>query len=403
MSLLDRLCDEQVWKKFFEYKTSLVSSGSFIKELECFIDGQDYLPVYNAIKNREPFPLPEKHIINKTASQKKRVVYVYPERENTVLKLLTYLLLRKYDGLFADCLYSFRPARTAKDAVRSLSRRQDICSMYAYKADISNYFNSIQISRFLPVLKQALSDDPELSDFLCGLLAEPRVLDRGRIVNEEKGIMAGTPLSSFYANLYLRELDLSFEREGIAYARYSDDIIALAPDSETAHLYADRIRESLTAHGLQLNPDKEAFYTPQQGFTFLGFSFCEGVIDIAPVTVKKIKAKMHRKARALHRWRKRNDVSGEKAAAAFIRIFNSKLLEGPLDNELTWSCWFFPVINTTVSLRIIDNYAQDCIRFLVSGVHRKSRFNVRYGDIKRLGYKNLVHSYYEFREKSDQR
>lgn len=398
MSLLDKLCDSRVWKQFYEYKTSLVGRSSFTKELEGFMQRQDHLPVYASIKNKDPFPLPEKHLINKSSSQKKRVVYVYPQRENTVLKLLTYLLLRKYDGLFSDCLYSFRPGRTAKDAVRSLTSRRDICSMYAYKADISNYFNSVPLRRLLPELEKTLSDDPELLEFLSGLLSEPRVLDKGRVINEEKGIMAGTPLASFYANLYLRKLDSYFQSKGIPYARYSDDIIALAPDKDTALEYAEYIRGVLSENGLQLNPDKEAFYSPEQGFTFLGFSFQKGTIDIAPITIKKIKAKMHRKARALQRWRKRSGLSGEKAAAAFIRIFNRKLLEGPLDNELTWSYWFFPVINTSKSLKEIDNYAQDCIRFLVSGVHRKSRFNVRYEDIKRLGYKNLVHNYYEFRK-----
>ena len=105
---------------------------------------------------------------------------------------------------------------------------------------------------------------------------------------------------------------------------------------------------------------------------------------------------MRRKAAGLLRWRLRNEVAGEKAAAAFIRIFNRKLLEGPKDNELTWSYWFFPVINTAKSLRVIDNYAQDCIRYIISGKRTKARFNVRYEDIKRLGYRNLVHAYYDY-------
>ena len=74
-------------------------------------------------------------------TQKKRIVYTYPYAENTVLKLLAYLLLRKYDSVFSDGLYSFRPNKTAKDAVRRLIRTPRINEMYSYKADISNYFN----------------------------------------------------------------------------------------------------------------------------------------------------------------------------------------------------------------------------------------------------------------------
>ena len=42
----------------------------------------------------------------------------------------------------------------------------------------------------------------------------------------------------------------------------------------------------------------------------------------------------------------------------------------------------------------IDLYAQDLLRFLISGTHTKSRFNVRYKDLKELGYRSLVNEYY---------
>ena len=118
---------------------------------------------------------------------------------------------------------------------------------------------------------------------------------------------------------------------------------------------------------------------------------------IAPVSVEKMKKKMRRKARALRRWQERNEISGENAAMAFIRIFNRKLFECTENSDLTWSRWFFPAINTDSSLRVIDNYAQDCVRFLVSGKRTKARFNVRYEDIRRLGLRSLVHEYYKQR------
>ena len=58
--------------------------------------------------------------------------------------------------------------------------------------------------------------------------------------------------------------------------------------------------------------------------------------------------------------------------------------------------WYFPVINTAESLGVIDRYAQDCLRFLLSGKRTKARFSVRYEDMKKLGYRNLVHEYYGY-------
>lgn len=403
MSLLDQLGSVETWERFYSYKTSLCCSEKSAAELRKFIENREYLPVCVNIENGVRFPLPSKTVISKQHSQKKRVVYTYPQSENTVLKLLTYLLLRKYDGLFARGLYSFRPNRTAKDAVAALRRINGIGEMFSYKVDVSNYFNSIDIARFLPMLKDALSDDQDLYRFLASLLEEKRVLENGREIEEQKGIMAGTPLAAFYANLYLMDLDRSFAERGIPYSRYSDDIIVFARTEEEARSRARDIRAFLAQKGLGVNPSKEEFASPETGWTYLGF-FCKGdVVDIAPVSVEKLKKKMRRKTRALKRWQERNGLEGEKSAKAFIRVFNRKLFENPADNELTWTYWFFPVINTAESLKVIDNYAQDCIRYLISGSRTKSRFNVRYEDMKALGYRNLVHAYYDYSDEERER
>ena len=112
------LARPESWERFYEYKTSLACPKDFEKELRRFIDGQAYLPVCETIAAGEPFPLPKKAVISKMHNTKKRTVYTYPFAENTVLKLLTFLLLRKYDGIFSPNLYSFRPGRSAADAVR---------------------------------------------------------------------------------------------------------------------------------------------------------------------------------------------------------------------------------------------------------------------------------------------
>jgi hypothetical protein len=396
MSMLDRLSDAEEWEAFWRYKTSLVCPKRFAEELRGFIDSRGYLPVCERISRGERFPLPEKSVISKLSTSKKRTVYTYPRAENMVMKLLTYLLIREYDGMMSSGLYSFRPGRSAKDAVRALTSVRGIGKMYSYKADISNYFNSVPVDKLLPMIEEITRGDERLYIFLRGLLTEPEVICGGKIITEDKGIMAGTPLSAFFANLYLRDMDRYFEERRVIYARYSDDVILFAETADEVRAHAEKIREILAERGLSLNPDKELFGEPDGGWTFLGFSCRSGIIDIAPVTVMKLKHKMRRKANALRRWRIRSGLSGEKAASAFIRIFNRKLLESAGDNELTWSFWFFSVINTTESLHAIDLYAQDCVRYLISDTRTKARFNVRYEDMKRLGLRSLVHEYYAF-------
>lgn len=401
MSLLDRLSQPETWERFYDYRVSHGGEGGFQKELRRFIDGQGYLPVCARIAAGAPFPLPKKSEVGKLSSEKKRTVYTYPFAENTVLKLLTWLLLRQYDGLFSSNLYSFRPGRGAKDAIRFLTRVPGARSLFAYKADVSDYFNSVPVERLLPLLGAVTAEDPALFAFLASLLSEPDVLENGKPVSEQKGIMAGTPLASFYANLYLRALDRRFFEAGVIYARYSDDMLILARSREALEEQVAVLHAFLAEQGLRLNPEKEAYFAPEEGWVFLGFSYCGGVVDIAPVSVTKLKHKMRRKARALARWQKRNDLPPEAAAKAFIRVFNRKLFENPAENELTWARWFFPVINTAESLQVLDRYAQDQIRTLLTGTRTKARYNARYADLKALGYRSLVHGYYRCEQKKE--
>lgn len=395
MDLISSLSDPRLWQEYFEYKHS---SGRLLnreeQELSAFIRQQQYRPVVDTIRSGGTFPPPKKSAISKMNSSKKRIVYTYPPAENQVLKLLTYLLLRKYDGCFSDNLYSFRAGRTPKDAIRRLTRQPGIDRMWSYKADIRNYFNSIPVDKILPLLERTLSAEPALYRFLSSLLTNPLVSDNGKLVAEEKGIMAGTPISTFLANLYLSELDAHFAAEGIVYARYSDDIIVFSPTREALETQIGFISRFLSDAGLSINPSKEIRTAPGEAWVFLGFSCQNGVIDIAPASVEKLKAKMRRKARALVRWRDRKNAPGENAAKAFIRAFNRKLFEGVPEHDLTWARWYFPVITTADSLKVIDAYAQSCIRTLATGKHTKAAYQFRYEDMKRLGYVTLVGSYY---------
>ncbi len=396
MDILSQLLSQQCWQQFFTHKKD---SGHLSKQdeknLSVFIEQKAYLPVVQRIQSGQGFAPPRRSAISKMSSQKKRIVYTYAPDENWVLKLMTHLLIRKYDHLFSDNLYSFREGRSVKDAIRDLRRVKEIDQKWSYKADISNYFNSIPVDQLLPMMEMALAEEPELLRFLTDLLTSPYVTEQGKIIEDpQKGIMAGTPFSTFLANLYLADLDTFFAENNRIYARYSDDMILFSPTKEKLEQDIQYIYAHLDAKGLSMNPDKETVTAPGEKWTFLGFSFLQGTIDIAPASIQKLKAKMRRKTRALERWRDRKNHAGTHAARAFIKTFNRKLLEGGADHDLSWALWYFPTITTTESLQTIDRYAQQCIRTLATGKHTKGAYNFRYKDMKYLGYLSLVNRYY---------
>ena len=392
--IIDLLSEQQTWEEFLTYR---LLKGRFnwyeFDEADTYVSEKQYRDVVARLQHGEPLSVPTRHLVNKMGSGKKRVVYSFPPEEMIVMKAMAFLLYH-YDAQFAPNCYSFRRGLTAHDAIHHLVRTINNHPMWAYKLDIHNYFNSIPIPQLLPILSEVLADDPPLFAFFEQLLTDGRASSGGEIIHEARGVMAGTPTSPFLANVYLREVDCHFANAGVLYARYSDDIILFAPDRQTLERHIDELNAFLEKYQLEVNPDKVRIYRPDEPFDFLGFK-CKGHhIDISDATRQKMKDKIRRKARALQRWRSKNDVADEKAMKALIRHFNRKFFESDDPAALTWARWFFPIINQTEGLKEIDHYLQLNLRYVATGKHNKANFRIRYDLLKKLGYRSLLHEFY---------
>ena len=398
MSILHRIAQKETWEAFHQSK---VESGYLqpgeSRELARFIEKGMYLPCVEKILAGMPFSYPIKKEIAKIGKQKKRVVYTFGREENLVMKLLTHLLLREYDHLFSPYLYSFRVNNGVKRAIKRITGTPHIDSYYSYKIDISDYFNSIDVERMQKKLRACLEHDKEFLAFTQDLLGNPYVKVGKNIVEEKKGVMAGTPLAVFFSNLYLTELDKEFEqREDVIYCRYSDDIIVFAKQMETLEEAKRIIFAHIDDKGLAVNREKEVTTLPGEEWSFLGFSYCNGIIDISRISKEKLKGKMRRKARTLIRWKNRKGKEDNMAVRAFIKRYNKKLYDSDDPNETNWSRWYFPLINTDKSLKELDAYMQECLRYTASETHTKARFNYRYAQMKALGYRSLVNEWYKW-------
>jgi len=399
-SIITQLTRQESWEAFLAYR---LMKGRFnwheFDEADAFVEREDYLPLATKVMEGGSLGLPKKKIVNKMGTGKKRVVYSFAPDEMLVLKLIAFLLY-KYDDQFAPNCYAFRRGVKAHDAIFNLNKAIRGGKMWAYKLDIHDYFNSIDINLLLPMLKEMLADDLPLYHFFEQLLTSPNVLINKEVVVEAHGVMAGTPTAPFLADVYLKEVDWYFHNAGILYARYSDDIILFAPDRETLEAYKNKMCHFLAQAHLEVNPDKEKIYTPDEAYEFLGFK-CHGHdIDLSEATKRKMKGKIKRQANALLRWKNRNGMEAEKAMKALINHFNRKFFESDDPETLTWSRWFFPVITQTKGLKEIDHYLQQYIRFLGTGKHNKTNYKTDYAQLKALGYKSLVNEYYKFKDSS---
>ena len=396
-SILTQLTRQETWEEFLAYR---LMKGRFtwheFDKADSYVEREEYLPLAKRIVQGEGLGIPQKKIVNKMGTGKKRVVYSFAPEEMTILKLLAFKLY-DYDEWFAPNCYAFRRGMKASDAVFDIIRAIGDKEMWAYKLDIHNYFNSISIEILLPILAEMMAEDLPLYHFFEKMLTEKSVIYNGETILENHGVMAGTPTSPFLANVYLKAVDKYFHDANVTYARYSDDIIIFAPDRETLEEHQRRMADFLKEYQLEINPDKERIYAPDEAYEFLGFK-CHGHdIDISEATKKKMKGKIRRATKRLMRWSNKKNMEPEKAMKGLINHFNRVFFENGDTESLTWSRWFFPVINHTDGLKEIDHYLQQNIRFLSTGKHNKTNYKTDYDKLKRLGYKSLVNEFYKYK------
>jgi len=399
-SLITQLSRQDVWDEYIAYR---LLKGRFtwheFREADRFVEKEQYLHLVQRMMQGESLGIPTKKIINKMGTGKKRVVYSFAPEAMKVLKVIAFRLY-DYDHFFVPNCYAFRRGKKVHDAVLQINRAVANQKMWAYKLDIHDYFNSISIDILLPMLKEMMADDPPLFRFFEKMLTDKRVVYNGETILESHGVMAGTPTSPFLANVYLKDIDKHFHDAGVVYARYSDDIILFAPDLKTLEGYECQMAHYLQQYRLEVNPDKEMIYSPDEAYEFLGFK-CHGhQIDISEAAKKKMKGRIKRAAKSLLRWRNTKHIAPEKAMKGLINLFNRKFFESDDPETLTWSRWFFPVINQTDGLKEIDHYLQQNIRYLATGKHSKANYRTDYAQLKQLGYRSLVNEYYACKNES---
>ena len=396
MTLLDELSKKEVWLSFHAYKKERNQlTVREDRQLKVFIEQERYLKITAFFS----FDYPVKKIISKMNSSKKRTVYCYSEDETWVLKLLAFLLYR-YDDKIADNCYSFRQNITARTAFDDIRKIEDLDNLLVLKLDIHDYFNSIDTDILHEILDAIINDDEPLLNFMSQLIRQDKCYFHNELISEKRGAMAGVPIASFLANIYLKDLDEYFLYNGIPYFRYSDDIIMFFKDEkERDSVYRDIITQ-LKDKKLELNIQKLKFYHQHDKWEYLGFCYHDGSIDLSDATVQKMKDKIRRKAHSLYRWRKHKNADYDLTAVKMIRSFDYKFYDLNGNNEFTWTRFYFPVITKTDGLKEVDAYMVKYLRYLYSGRHYKGNYAITYDHLKKLGYTSLVNEYYHWKKDS---
>ena len=153
---------------------------------------------------------------------------------------------------------------------------------YIIRTDIKRYYASIHRGILYRQLSQ-IFDDPRLLHYFKAIV-NPCIDRRGICYRSETGIPRRSSLSSFFAAVYLSDLDRHFEKKtGVFYLRYNDDIIILCKNKRH-YLAAKRdLKRIINSLKLKLSPDKTRMGPIHDGFHFLGLVF--NITGSKPISV----------------------------------------------------------------------------------------------------------------------
>ena len=194
-----------------------------------------------------------------------------------------------------------------------------------FKSDISKYFDSVNCSFLLKIIKRKIKDKKVLK------------LIRKIIKSNEKGIPIGNLTSQLFANIYLNEMDQFVKRKLKTkyYFRYMDDFLILDKDKKYLGLIKNKIELFLEQYlDLKFKKKATSIFPISNGIEFLGYRIFTKYMLLKKKTVLKLfkKIRMQPFEKALNAWK----AYAKKATAnaLFKSIFKKKIEEFYLSNPL---------------------------------------------------------------------
>lgn len=243
---------------------------------------------------------------------KPREVWAGAFRDRIVHHLIYNAVKERFENRFIQDTFSCIPnrgtlagAQRARDFAKRITRNYSKKAYYM-KADISNYFNSINkvilldiIRRYvrekwlMDLIEQVINHDPRTNVFikskreLWDILPKHKSLFNAKI---NKGLPIGNLTSQFFSNVYLNRID-QFVKHNLRikyYCRYVDDMVLMHEDPKHLNYCYDKIDEFLRTHlDLVLNPKKKNMNLVSRGFDFVGHVIKPNRIYLRTTIIKK--------------------------------------------------------------------------------------------------------------------
>ena len=162
---------------------------------------------------------------------------------------------------------------------------------------MSKYFDTLNHEKLLNLLRRDIKDERVIQWIKRYL--KSGVMENGVVMETEEGSPQGGNISPLLANIYLNEFDQEYEKRGVKFVRYADDIVLLAKSDRAAK----RLLETSTKYlegtlKLKVNQEKSRVVSvfAIRNFKYLGFTLGKNgkgiYIRVHGKSWKKMKSKL---------------------------------------------------------------------------------------------------------------
>ncbi len=294
-----------------------------------------------------------------------------PAIEDKLVQHSAMLLLQSiYEQDFLSCMYGYRPARGARDAVVNLRKTlQERNYCYVVEADIKGFFDNINHEWLIKMLEQRV-DDKAFSQLIKKWL-KAGVLDTdGKVIHPVTGTPQGGIISPVLANIYMHYvICLWFEKvykkqcKGKAYiCMYADDFVCAFEDENDAYRFYTELGKRLSKFGLELSVEKTNIIyfgkCSNNTFDFLGFEFRVSRMRKRYIRIRTSRKKMQNSLKDFKSWIMEN------------RNLKMRLLINELNSKLRGYYNYFGIKG---NLKSLSMFLYHVVRILYKWMNRRSQ------------------------------